>query len=81
MKKAAGYTITLQPETYRRLVELADLGGTDVSDEADAILTNYLDEQDELDELQGNLCPVCNQPDCPGGCFEKFVLNAGLAEP
>jgi hypothetical protein len=81
MKKAASNTITLKPETYRRLAELADLGGTDVSDEADAIITTFLDEQDELDELQGNLCPVCNQPDCPGGCFEKFVLDAGLVEP
>lgn len=75
------YTVTLRPETYRRLAELAALGKEDVSDVADEVITDHLDEQDELDKLQGDFCPVCTKPACPGGCFDKFVHDAGLMGP
>jgi predicted DNA-binding protein len=73
--------ITLRPETYRRLMQLAALSKQDVSDKADEIITAYLDEEDELDATLEGLCPICNQDDCPGGCFEKFVLGEGIVEP
>lgn len=49
--------VMLRPETYRRLAEYAALGNDDVSDEADEIITNYLNEEDELEEQQ---CPLCH---------------------
>ena len=73
--------ITLRPETYRRLMQLAALTNQDVSDKADEIITAHLDEEDELDALHEGMCPICDEPDCPAGCFERFVLETGIGKP
>lgn len=45
------FTITLRPDTYQRLAELAALGREDISDLADTLIADILDEDDELEEL------------------------------
>lgn len=65
--------VTLRPETFRRLQELAAITEQDVSELADEILTQNLDEEDELHEQQeqriaDGVCMDCGDEDCPGGC-------------
>ena len=73
-KMTNDFTVTLRPETYQRLAELAALGSEDISDLADVIITDKLDEDDELDELQqqrmqDGVCVFCGEAGCRGECL------------
>lgn len=37
--------------------------------------------KNELDAMHEGLCPICDEPDCPGDCFARFVLDEGIVEP
>lgn len=68
------YEITLRPETYNRLAELAKLAKRDISDLADEILATDLDEDDELTEehdrrIRLGLCIFCGEKRCRGECY------------
>ncbi|HEY2236984.1 MAG TPA: hypothetical protein VGK01_26190 [Candidatus Angelobacter sp.] len=69
------FTIRFRPETYRRLAELAAFCKEDVSDAADEIVADYLDEQEELEErglrIKLGLCPDCGDEECEGECLEQ----------
>ena len=61
------------------LAELAAFCKEDVSDTADEIIADYLDEQEELDkEHQGRFetgfCLICGQQDC--ACLEMLTSPA-----
>ena len=74
-KTTDNFTVTLRPETYRRLEKLAEDCGQTMSEAADVFITDGLDEQDEL-ELEERelcvtlgLCPDCGGEECEGDCL------------